>query len=119
MNVVINSTSEFFTKGGNLFFEKFNDPVKINFFSVSSFSFLDIESFFGSEIVFSINDILIRLSGKSPSIFFSDQSNFEINSKFGKIRNSFFMIHMESDFFSGRFNLELSSIKSSLDFIFF
>lgn len=63
MDVIINSTSESFTKGSNLFFEKFNNPVKIGFFTISSISFLMIESFLSNKNIFSINNILVRLSG--------------------------------------------------------
>lgn len=63
MNVVINSFSESGTEGSNLFHEEINNPIKISKFRISSVSFLFVESFFGGEVFFSINNGFVRLSG--------------------------------------------------------
>lgn len=63
MDVVINSFSESGTKGSNLFHEEVNNPIKISKFRISSVSFLFVESFFGGEVFFSINNGFVRLSG--------------------------------------------------------
>jgi hypothetical protein len=63
MDVVINSFSESGTEGSNLFHEEVNNPIKISEFRISSVSFLFVESFFGGEVFFSINNGFVRLSG--------------------------------------------------------
>jgi len=59
MDVVVNSVSESVTKGSNLLLEDINDPFEISEFTVSSVSFLVVESFFGGKIVLGINNILV------------------------------------------------------------
>lgn len=63
MDVVINSFSESGTEGSNLFHEEVNNPIKISKFRISSVSFLFVESFFGGEVFFSINNGFVRFSG--------------------------------------------------------
>jgi len=63
MDVVIDSFSESGTEGSNLFHEEVNNPIKISEFRISSVSFLFVESFFGGEVFFSINNGFVRLSG--------------------------------------------------------
>ena len=63
MNVVIDSFSESGTEGSNLFHEEVNNPIKISKFRISSVSFFFVESFFGGEIGFSINNGFVRFSG--------------------------------------------------------
>ena len=119
MDVIINSFSEGSTKSSNLFHEEVNNPIKISKFRISSVSFLFVESFFGSKIIFSILDSFVRFSGELPSFFFNNKLNFEINSEFFKISFSSISIIVEGDNFGSRFNLINSSVESGLDFVFF
>ena len=119
MYVVIDSTSEGVTKGGNLLLEDVNNPFKIGEFTISSFGFLVVESFFGSKVGLGISNILFRLSPESKGIGFSDQGNIEVDIAFLKIKLSFFAVHVESLNFSGGFNLILGGVEGSSDFVLF
>ncbi len=119
MYVIVDSTSEGVTKGSNLLLEDVDNPFKIGEFTISSFGFLVIESFFGSKVSLSISNILFRLSPKGKSISLSDQGNIKVNIALLKIKSSFGTIEVESLNFSGGFNLILGGIKSSGDFVLF
>ncbi len=99
--------------------EDVNNPFKIGEFTIPSFSFLVIESFFGSKISLGISNILFRLSPESKSISFSDKGNIKVDIALLKINGSLFTVHVESNNFSGRFNLILGSIKGSGNLVSF
>ena len=119
MYVVVDSTSEGVTKGGNLLLEDVNNPFEIGEFTISPFGFLVIESFFGSKVSLGISNILFRLSPESKGIGFSDQGNIKVDIAFLKIKLSFFAVHVESLNFSGGFNLILGGVEGSSDFVLF
>ncbi len=119
MYVVVDSTSEGVTKGGNLLLEDVNNPFEIGEFTISPFGFLVIESFFGSKVSLGISNILFRLSPESKGIGFGDQGNIKVDIAFLKIKLSFFAVHVESLNFSGGFNLILGGVEGSSDFVLF
>lgn len=119
MDVVIDSTSEGVTEGGNLLHEDFNDPFKIGEFTVSSVGLLSIESFLGGKVVLGINNILVRLSGESPRISLSDEGDFEIDGEFLKISLSLKDISLKSSNLSFGFDLILGGIEGGFDLVRF
>ena len=119
MDVVINSVSESVTEGSNLLNKDVDNPFKVSEFHISSVFFLFIENTESSKSVLSVNNVLVRLSGELPSIGFSDEGDFEVNSKLLKVSVSLLDINFESGNFSLGLDLEGGGIKGGLDLVLF